>query len=142
MGSSRHASYNVLHAQIADADGVLIVAPIYNWGLGSGVKTIIELTGAYDGATRRAAWFDKLVTFLCAGGLPHSYMAYLPIAAGLMLDVKCVLNPYLVYASERDWTADGEPSGALRKRLAQAVAVKLELAAALRHRSYHSDWKV
>lgn len=137
-----HPTYRHLHDQIAGADGVMLAAPVYNWGLGSGVKALIELTGAHDGADRRAAWFDKLVTFLCAGGLPHSYMAYLPVATGLMLDFKCVLNPYMVYASERDWTADGQPGEALQARLTRTMGVKLDLAAALRGRAYRSDWEI
>ena len=137
-----HPSYALLHDASAAADGVVIAAPVYNWGLGSGVKALIELTGAHDGAHRRSAWFDKLVTFVCAGGLPHSYMAYLPVANGLMLDFNCILNPYVVYATDRDWTVEGQADAALRTRLTRSFAVKMELAAGLQARRYRSDWEI
>lgn len=136
-----HPSYAHLHDAIAGADGVFIAAPVYNWGLGGALKTLIELTGATGEGARRSAWFDKAVTFLCSGGLPHSYMAYGSTALSLMLDFKCVLNPYMVYATDRDWTA-GEPGAALSARLFKTVEVMIELTDVLRQRRYRSDWDV
>jgi len=137
-----HPSYAQLHARLAASDGIFLASPVYNWGLSAAVKSLIELTGSTVESDRRGAWFDKIVTFLCAGGLPHSYMAASSLATALMLDFKCVINPYQVYATERDWTADAAPSATLRARLEKAVAVKLELAAALQHRTYRSDWEI
>lgn len=97
--------YGSLHAAIADCDGVVITSPVYNWGLSSTTKNLIELTGATGQHGRTSAWFDKLVTFVCVGGLAHSYMAHGPVALAMMLDFKCVVNPHLVYATERDWVS-------------------------------------
>lgn len=69
-------------------------------------------------------------------------MGYGAIALSLMLDFKCVVNPYLVYSTERDWSLEGEPSEQLSTRLQRALSVKLELADRLRGRSYQSDWEV
>lgn len=137
-----HPAYMRLHEAIDRADGVFIAAPVYNWGLGSAAKNLIELTGATGEGGRQSAWFDKVVTFLCSGGLPHSYMAYGSLAMSLMLDFKCVVNPYMVYAAERDWMDDLEPSTTLNARIERTVTVKLELAEALRNRSYRSGWEV
>ena len=134
--------YALLHSSISSADGIVIASPVYNWALSSATKSMIELTGATGDRGRRSAWFDKLVTFVCAGGLPHSYMAFGPAAMSLMLDFKCVVNPYLVYATERDWSHEGEPNAQLTARLLKAVNVKLELADRLRDRSYQSDWEI
>lgn len=134
--------YATLHAAIAGADGIVIVSPVYNWGLSSTAKGLIELTGATGEHGRRSAWFDKLVTFVCTGGLPHSYMAYGGAALSLMLDFKCVVNPYQVYATERDWSPDEQPNEELLARLQKAISVKLELAERLNGRSYRSDWAV
>lgn len=41
-------------------------------------------------------WFNKIMTFLVAGSLMHSYTAHHPLAPGLLTDFKCVLNPYHV----------------------------------------------
>ena len=82
------------------------------------------------------------MTFVCAGGLPHSYMAYSSLAMSLMLDFKCVINPYQVYATERDWTNEIDASAALLARLEKAIKVKLELADGLQNRTYRSDWEI
>ena len=137
-----HPAFEDLHRAIESADGVFLAAPIYNWGLGSGAKNLIELTGATGEGGRTSAWFDKVVTFLCSGGLPHSYMAYGAVAMSLMLDFKCVVNPYVVYATGRDWGPDLALSEQLQDRLEKTVAVKVQLAAALQSRTYRSDWEV
>lgn len=137
-----HPLYRTTHDAIATADGIIIAAPVYNWGLGGMVKNVIELTGATGVGDRRSAWFDKLVTFICAGGLPHSYMAFGATALSLMLDFKCIVNPYIVYATARDWLPNGEPGEAMDARLKLALAVKVELAQGLAARSYRSTWDV
>ena len=134
--------YELLHRTISDADGVVLSTPVYNWGLSSVTKALIELTGATGDHSRSSAWFDKLVTFICAGGLPHSYMAYGSIAQCMMLDFKCIINPHVAYATERDWSATGELSGDLAARLRRVLKVKLDLAHCLMARSYSSEWEV
>jgi NAD(P)H-dependent FMN reductase len=131
-----------IYAAIDKADGVLIAAPIYNWSISSVAKNVIESTGATGENGRRAAWFDKVVTFLCSGGLPHSYMAYGSLAMSLMLDFKCVINPYSVYATDRDWSEQGELSEQLATRLHKTVDVQMQLAGALSQRRYSSGWEV
>lgn len=91
---------------------------------------------------QRAAWFDKIVTFLCAGGLPHSYMAYGPMALSLMLDFKCIINPYAVYSTDRDFNVDHAFSDKLTARLEKTMRVKIELADGLSKRQYRSGWEV
>lgn len=137
-----HPDFLKVHREIEQADGIFIASPVYNWGLGSAVKNLIELTGATGENGRKAAWFDKVVTFLCASGLPQSYMAYGPLAFSLMLDFKCVINPYAVYATDRDFEDDGQLASRLTKRVEKTVLVKIEIADALRRRTYRSDWEV
>ncbi|NTF99077.1 NAD(P)H-dependent oxidoreductase [Agrobacterium rhizogenes] len=136
-----HPTYLQMHDAIQSADGVMLSVPIYNWSIGSVAKSLIELTGATGDGGRTAAWFDQVVTFVCAGGLPHSYMAYAPTAMSLMLDFKCVINPYVVYATTRDWSGD-KLSDALATRLSRTLDVKLELASLLKARRYKSEWEV
>lgn len=134
--------FDDLHASIADADSVVVAMPVYNWSAGSAVKNLIELTGATGDGVRHAAWFDKVVSFLCAGGLPHSYMAYSSLAASMMLDFKCIVNPYVVYATERDWTTSDALSETVATRLRKTIAVHSELRDRLRDRAYSSDWEI
>ncbi|MDM7892250.1 NADPH-dependent FMN reductase [Curtobacterium caseinilyticum] len=133
-------AFSALHDAIRESDGVVLAFPIYNWAPSSVVKSLIEATGA-TGNGRRAAWFDKVVTFVCAAGLPHSYMATGVLAQSLMLDFKCVVNPYTAYISERDWD-EGVLTVDRAARLDKTMAVHVELASLLRDRTYRSDWEV
>jgi len=133
-------AFSALHDAIRESDGVVLAFPIYNWAPSSVVKSLIEATGA-TGNGRRAAWFDKVVTFVCAAGLPHSYMATGVLAQSLMLDFKCVVNPYTAYISERDWD-EGVLTVDRAARLDKTMAVHVELASLLRDRAYRSDWEV
>ena len=137
-----HSSYDRLYNAIRHADGVLLAVPIYNWSVGAAAKSLIELTGATGAGGGKSAWFDQIVTFVCSGGLPHSYMAYGSLAMSLMLDFKCVINPYAVYATERDWIDGGTLSDALAARLRKTIEVKLELSSRLSSRTYASDWEI
>jgi NAD(P)H-dependent FMN reductase len=142
-GSSfKHPSFSMAHGLIEECDGVVLASPVYNWGLSSAVKNLVELTGATGESGQRAAWFDKVVTFLCSGGLPHSYMAYGPLAFSLMLDFKCVINPYSVYATDRDFSDLGDLGERLVARLEKTMRVNIELCSALRQRSYRSTWEL
>lgn len=137
-----HPEFARVHAAIAESDGVFVATPIYNWGLGSAAKNMIELTGATGEKGMHAAWFDKIVTFLCAGGLPHSYMAYGPMALSMMLDFKCIINPYAVYATNRDFSAEHALGEKIKARIQKTVQVKIELAQGLSGRLYRSGWEV
>jgi NAD(P)H-dependent FMN reductase len=136
------APFNELHDLIMESDGVILATPIYNWGPSAAAKSLIEATGATGDGVNTAAWFDKVVTFLCAAGLPHSYMATSQLASSLMLDFKCVINPYVGYFSDRDWTDDDVLIPDRRGRLEKTVAVHAELATLLAGRSYSSGWEV
>ncbi len=136
-------SFRFLHQKILASSGVILVSPIYNWGICSNAKKIIESTGSESPITgQRAAWFDKIVTFVCVGALPHSYMAYSSAAMSLMMDFKCVINPYMIYASNDDLSDEGALSDALMARVRKTLAVKAELIAALSKRSYVSSWEI
>lgn len=127
---------------IRAASGVLLAVPVYNWAVGSAAKNLIEATGAEDASRGLSSpWFDQLVTFLVSGGLPHSYTAHTSLASSLMLDFKCVINPYHVYTTARDWEGArlGEKAAG---KLEKTLQVKVELAGRLRSRTYHSHWDV
>lgn len=134
--------YTKLHGQIARAEGLLLCTPIYNWSVSAELKKLIEATGSTPPDTsKRGAWFDKVVTFAGAAGLPHSTMAFGTLANTLMLDFKCVLNPYQIYVHNRHWIADTLTDEA-HARIDKTLAVMLELTILLRGRSYSSDWEL
>jgi NAD(P)H-dependent FMN reductase len=135
-------AFHALHAQISAADGLVLAFPVYNWAPASAVKSLIEATGATGEDGRVAAWFDKVVTFVCAAGLPHSYMATASLGQSLMLDFKCVINPYVAYFSERDWESMESLKGERLSRLEKTMTVHSELSARLAGRTYESGWEV
>lgn len=134
--------YAELHSAVARADGLVLCTPIYNWSVSAELKKLIEATGSTppDGS-RRGAWFDKVVTFAGAAGLPHSTMAFGTLATTLMLDFRCVVNPYQIYVHNRHWTADklGDEAHA---RIDKTLSVMLELTTLLTARTYTSDWEL
>ncbi len=137
-----HPNVLLYRRAIEAADGVLLALPVYNWATGSGAKNLVELTGSHS-TTRglSAVWFDKVVTFLVAGGLPHSYAAHHPLALGLMTDFKCVLNPYHVYAVGEDWEGE-QLRPLLSQRLVKTLAVGAELSERLQRRQQRSTWEL
>jgi NAD(P)H-dependent FMN reductase len=135
-------SFQFLHEKIRTSSGVIVVSPIYNWTTCANLKKIVEATGSESDETRqRSAWFDKIVTFVCAAGVAEGYMAYSSLAVSLMLDFKCVINPYQVYATSEDFLDDGF-SEKLKSRARRALMVKAELIEALKNRKYTSGWEI
>ena len=135
-------SFQFLHEKIRTSSGVIVVSPIYNWSTCANLKKIVEATGSENPAnSQQSAWFDKIVTFVCVAGSPVSYMSYSSLAMGLMLDFKCVINPYQVYASGEDFLEDGF-SEKLKSRARRALMVKAELIEALKNRKYTSGWEI
>jgi NAD(P)H-dependent FMN reductase len=136
------AEYAELYSAVASADGLILCTPIYNWSVSAELKKLIEATGSTppDGL-KRGAWFDKVITFAGAAGLPHSYMAFSALATTMMLDFKCVINPYHIYVHNRHWTEAGLTVEA-HARVDKALLVMLELATLLATRSYTSDWEL
>lgn len=142
-GCYEHPHFAVYHDAIREADGVFLGVPVYNWGLGSGVKALVELTGSSDVERGlNGAWFDRPVTFLVSGGLDHGYLSHGAFAFGLMVDFKCVVSPHFVYATSAHWAAPQQPNGWLAGRLRQVVDRAVDLSARLKGRPYQSIWEV
>ena len=95
--------YGRLHGLIRAADAIVMASPVYNWDCSSELKKFIEYIGSTppDGSLV-GALFDKVVTLLTAGGIPQSYMAFTGTAMSLMLDFKCIINPYNVHVPGED----------------------------------------
>lgn len=135
-------AFQFLHEKIRLSSGVVVVSPIYNWSTCANLKKIVEATGSENPANaQRSAWFDKIVTFVCVAGSPVSYMSYSSLAMGLMLDFKCVINPYQVYATGEDFLDDGF-SKKVQTRVRRALMVKAELINGLKNRKYTSGWEI
>ena len=66
-------------------------------------------------------------------------MAFTSTAIGLMLDFKCIINPYHVYVHNQQWTDDTLHEEAL-KRLNKSADVLVELMNCLAARTSRSHW--
>ena len=140
LGRSLH--YSTLHRMVTASDGLVLASPVYNWSCCAELKRFVEIVGTTppDGSVR-GAFFDKLVTFVNAAGGLFSYPAFTGLANSMMLDFKCIINPYNIYADNRDW-AEGTLSDRLQKRLAKSMDVLLELTTLLKARTYRSEWEL
>jgi FMN reductase len=139
----QNANYSTIKHAIQSADSIIIASSVYNWSLSSTLKKVIEATGSHSpGSGITSAWFDKIVTFVCVGGLHHSYMAYSPVAASLMMDFKCIINPHIVYAVGGDFDVDGTMAPDIVKRIDKVMRVMAELTERLAHRDCLSTWEV
>ncbi|MDN3650354.1 NAD(P)H-dependent oxidoreductase [Reinekea marina] len=134
------SQYKYLHAITKDAVGIVLCSPTYNWGTCSELKKYIEYVGSTD-EQHVGALFDKVITFVNSAGLPHSYMAHTPLANSLMLDFKCIINPYNVYVHDRHWV-NGMLSEERKPRLVKSMQVMHELCALLEGRTYKSEWEI
>lgn len=132
--------FKFLHQVTAKASGIVLCSPVYNWGVCSELKKYIEYVGSTD-ENNQGALFDKVITFVNAAGLPHSYMAHASMAASLMLDFKCIINPYNVYVHNRHWE-DGKLSEERMPRLVKSMKVMAELCTLLEARTYSSEWEI
>ncbi|MDZ4857829.1 MAG: NAD(P)H-dependent oxidoreductase [Candidatus Hydrogenedentes bacterium] len=113
----------ILAQRIADADGILVACPVYNYSVSSTLKNLIELTGE--------AWREKVVAIMCAAGGPASYMAHMGIANSLMMDFRSVIVPRFLHCSELDVTPDRIASTETQRRLDEVVALFTRMARAL-----------
>src|SRR5579863_8094213 len=101
------ASYRQLRDAASNADSLVLASPIYNWGCCAELKRFVEVVGTNPpGENVRCPFFDKIITFVNAAGLPQSYMAFSSMATSMMLDYKCIINPYTVYVDNAGWAGD------------------------------------
>lgn len=137
------AAYIQLHEKIALADGLILASPVYNWSCCAELKKLIEYVGSTppEGPIH-GALFDKVVTFVNSAGLPHSYTAFTGLANSLMLDFKCVINPYNLYVHSKQWIGDAKLDESAEARLKKCMKVAVELSTLLQHRSYQSKWEI
>lgn len=135
--------YLSTHRIIDQSDAIVLCSPVYNWNTCAELKNFIEAIGSTppDGS-RKGALYDKVVTFVNNGGLPHSYMAFTSLAHSLMMDFKCIINPYNVYTYDKHWHADNTLAADAMPRIRKSLQVTVELAGLLKNREYRSGWEV
>lgn len=106
------------------ADSILAATPVYNYDASAAMKNLVELTGE--------AWEDKVVGFLCAAGGDSSYMSIMSLANSLMLNLRCVIVPRFVYATDDAFAGGRLVDSAIAARVAQCARTTAKLAAAVK----------
>ena len=135
-------SYRALHEASSKADGLVLASPIYNWGCCAELKKFIEVVGTNPpGENVRSPFFDKIITFVIAAGLPQSYMAFSSMATSMMLDYKCIINPYTVYVDNGGWAGEALTETA-SQRMLRSAQVMVDLMQCLDKRTYRSKWEI
>jgi FMN reductase len=135
-------SYRALHDAASKADGIVFASPIYNWGCSAELKKYVEVLGTTPpGGSARSPFFDKIITFANAAGLPQSYMAFSSMAISMILDYKCIINPYTVYVDNDAWIGE-TLSEITTTRMQKSAKVMVELMECLAKRTYHSNWQI
>ncbi|GMU23847.1 MAG: hypothetical protein AMXMBFR13_39250 [Phycisphaerae bacterium] len=98
---------------VAEARGVLIALPVYNYSFSAAAKNVVEVAGE--------GFVGKRVGLLAAAGGQGSYMAPHMLAQSLILDFQTCVVPRYVYATKAHFDEQGEPVEAVRQRIGQLV---------------------
>lgn len=98
---------------IAEAEGIILAAPIYCYDVSALTRSLLELAGK--------AWTEKIVGFLCAAGGQSSYMSVLSVANSLMLDFRCLIVPRFVYATGNAFSENAVSDPTICKRIDELV---------------------
>lgn len=108
----KHEKTIALTAELAKAEALVLVAPVYNYDLNAAAKNLIELTGC--------SWKGKAVGLVCTAGAEKSYLSPLGFMNSLSTDYRCLVSPRYVYATRADFNADNTlpEEGEIRRRLA------------------------
>ncbi len=112
-----------LSRRIADAEGVIVTTPVYNFDVNAAAKNLVELTGN--------AWREKVVGFMCSSGSGISFMSVMGLANSLMLDFRSIIVPRFVYATEADIVGDRIVDPRLHERIEEVTTTLVRFARAL-----------
>lgn len=101
-----------LTAELAKADALILVSPVYNYDLNAAAKNLIELTGY--------SWKGKAIGLVCTAGAEKSYLSPLAFMNSLGTDYRCLVSPRYVYVTRADFNSDNilPADGDIRRRLA------------------------
>ncbi len=109
---------------LTDAEGVILVFPVYNFNMNATLKAIIEHGGP--------AMAGKVVGLMASAGGRHGYMSFISAIQGLMFDLRCWIVPRQVYALAEDFTDGRLSNDDVLRRVGELVATTADMARRLR----------
>ena len=109
--------------KIKNAEGIIMVTPVYNFNTSSGAKNVVELGGRM--------LYDKIFGFLCAAGGRNSYMSVMSLANSLMLDFRCYIIPKFVFATKNDFEEGKIVNSEIKSRIKELGSELIRVSKAL-----------
>ena len=109
---------------LADAHGIILCFPVYNFNMNATLKAVIEHCGP--------AMAGKVVGLMATAGGRFAYMSVLSVVQSLMFDLRAWIVPRQVYAVTDDFDGAAISSAEVRERVEQLAAVTCDMARRLR----------
>ena len=109
--------------KVKNADGIIMVTPVYNFSVSSGAKNVVELGGSM--------LYDKIFGFMCAAGGRNGYMSVMSLANSLMLDFRCYIIPKFVYATKHDFEGGKITNSDIKERIKELGTELIRVSKAL-----------
>lgn len=110
--------------RLADAHGVVLCFPVYNFNMNATLKAVIEHCGP--------AMAGKVVGLMATAGGRFGYMSVLSVVQSLMFDLRAWIVPRQVYALTEDFDGASIASHEVRERVEQLAAVTCDMARRMR----------
>ena len=124
FGESGVSGDDELVQLLEEADGVILVFPVYNFNMNATLKAVIEHGGP--------AMAGKVVGLMASAGGRHGYMSFLSVIQGLMFDLRCWIVPRQVYALSEDFAGGRLTDEDVLRRVAELVTTTADTARRLR----------
>ena len=109
---------------LAEADGVVLCFPVYNFNMNATLKALIEHCGP--------AMAGKVVGLMATAGGRFGYMSVLSVVQSLMFDLRAWIVPRQVYALTDDFDGESIGSEEVRQRVDQLAGVTCDMARRMR----------
>lgn len=113
-----------LRDRLAEAHGVILCFPVYNFNMNATLKAVIEHCGP--------AMAGKVVGLMATAGGRFAYMSVLSVVQSLMFDLRAWIVPRQVYALTEDFDGESIASGEVRERVEQLAAATCDMARRMR----------
>jgi FMN reductase len=121
-----HPQVKELHDLLLPIKGIIIASPIYNWGLASHTKNLLELLATpHKDILTGKVFTKKVVGFIAVGGGNNAFLAPLSFLNSLYIDAQAILVPGYVWAGGVDFNEANEPNEQILKKL-QTLATEFQ----------------
>lgn len=111
MGQSAYGDVHVkaLHDTLLPANGLLFVAPVYNWDMSSVVKNFMEVLGTpYKDILTGKVFHHKVIGIVAVAAVKSSFLAPLNLLNSFMVDFQAFIVPKHALITGEDIQPNGD----------------------------------